>query len=1008
MRTDLRHLTIRHKSGLRCYRPEIEFLEERVALSATAETPLLSVQATSASMPGISGGFALFPSDFFDSVRHGVLVTATQIITASDTIPRFAAQPTITNLSGGDWSDPSIWSLARVPTSSDRVVIAPQTVVTYSAFSSDRLDALEISGSLVFSTTSNTRLTAANLTVMPEGTLQVGTEASPVSPQVRAEIVIADQPLDLALDPRQFSTGLIGLGTVTIHGAVLSQTWSRLAAEPRAGDTSLLVTGDLSGWRPGDTLVLPDTRQVRTSDADRFLADELAPEWEEVTIERIETDRVFLNRALEFDHLGARNASGAVELLPHVASLNRNVILRSENPAGTRGHTFFTSRAAVDIRYARFQNLGRTDAFRPLDSTKFDAAGAVTHLGTNQVGRYAVHLHHLLGPENPTNTGYQFKFVGNTVERSRKWAVAVHDTSFGLLKSNVVYDAQGAGFVTEDGSEINNLFHSNITIRIQGTHVDGKAGTLENDYGRGGSGFWFRRAGNQVVGNVAADSTYAGFVIDGYSDLDPVRLPRFRGADKFVPGQGWLVGTSPSGLFVRNEAYGMSEHGLWMAFPRGDDLIDTASSMTIYGLRLWNIHHAAVAAYHTSAVNFNQLLILGDSFANNRNDTGPYGMDLKAYENRRLAIRNARIEGVYFGIYAPKNDASEAGIERPTVIEDTSLKNYINLLVSPAASNRPGNGNALVVRNVKFELTPNLATGPAPPAAVLPAANIYMFAATEYADLTQRSIVRVYNYNQAPGDDFQVFYREQSPTFVMPQTDPSLLSERAEGLIGSPVVGMTNQWNWQAYGIATAGGLLPAEARQREAINGLVAPIQDISSMTPRVVIVTPWAGAQVEGNQPVRVRYNVNGDLPAGASIYFSVDGGLPFNTLYDGGIYNLSAGLHILRAYIGDANGQSLPGTWGAVRFFTVHLPAADSSPDETAGSGGLVAAPQLAAVASALAVSSDADAEFAGGSTSLNLNVRGAPSNRTLVLNVGVARKTGIVLTIGPYFASAAPLS
>ena len=119
-------------------------------------------------------------------------------------------------------------------------------------------------------------------------------------------------------------------------------------------------------------------------------------------------------------------------------------IVRSENPLGTRGHTFYTARAAVDLEYVRFQDLGRTDALRELDNSTFNPAGQVTHVGTNQVGRYAVHLHHLMGPENPTNTGYQFKFIGNTVSGAKKWAVAVHDTSFGLLDQNVVYDAQGA------------------------------------------------------------------------------------------------------------------------------------------------------------------------------------------------------------------------------------------------------------------------------------------------------------------------------------------------------------------------------------------------------------------------------------------------------------------------------------------------------------------------------------------------------------------------------------
>ena len=277
-----------------------------------------------------------------------------------------------------------------------------------------------------------------------------------------------------------------------------------------------------------------------------------------------------------------------------------------------REGTLSTPPARVDIEYARFQDLGRTDAFRDVNSTTFDTAGNVTHLGTNQIGRYAVHFHHMMGPENPTNTGYQFKFVGNTIDGSLKWAVATHDTSFGLLENNVVYEAQGAGFVTEDGSEIGNVFRNNITIRIQGTRTDGKEGTLDGDYGRGGVGFWFRRAGNQVIGNVAADSTYAGFVIDGYYNWDPVTLPKFRGADKHEPGEGIVTKLNPGGLFGNNEAYGKAYYGLWLAYPLGDNLATEYSDLTIYNLRIWNVGLAGVRAYHTNRVTFDQLLILFD------------------------------------------------------------------------------------------------------------------------------------------------------------------------------------------------------------------------------------------------------------------------------------------------------------------------------------------------------------------------------------------------------------
>lgn len=863
------------------------------------------------------------------STMEGVTITPTAIITAADTVPRFVTQPTAISVRSGDWSDPTVWSSGKVPGAGDQVSIADGNVITYSAISNARIYAIEISGSLIFSTSVSTRLTVGTMTVMPEGTLQIGTAANPVPNQITAEIVIADQPLNLTLDPRQYGNGLLVYGKIDIHGAASNVTWSRLATELHAGDTNFLVSGAAPTWRPGDTLLFPDSRQVLTTEADEFIGGQVPEQWEQVVVDYVQGNRVYLKSALQFDHLGARNSDGVLELLPHVAVLNRNVIIRSENPDGVRGHTFYSGRASVDIEYARFQDLGRTTAFADLDSTTVDASGVVTHLGTNQIGRYAVHFHHLMGLENPTNTGYQFKFIGNTVDGAKKWAVATHDSSFGLLEDNVIYDAEGAGFVTEDGSETGNMFRDNITIRIQGTHEDGKEGNTATDYARGGSGFWFRRAGNFVLGNVAADSTYAGFVIDGYFDLSSVVVPAARGVDKHEPGQGITMTNNAGGLFLNNEAYGMSRYGLWMSYPMGNNLTNSWNSLTISNMRIWNVYQSGVVAYHTDRVLFNKLLILGDLNAQNRNDSGTNGMDLKLYENRNMVIRNSRIEGVRFGILAPRNDASQAGAEHPTIIENTNLKAYINIVVSPAVGNRPSNGSSLTVNNVKFTMLTKLPVGPTPVASLLPPANIYMQYTTTDADLTQPSIVRVYNYNQVPGVNFQVFYREQANGFIMPQTDPALLTGRDDGMIGSPVAGLSNLGNWNTYGIAIAGGLLPVGASaSRSEINGIVAPIQTPSTAA-KVVLVTPWDGAPLNDNNPVRIRYNVVGALPKGATVYFSLDGGPPTTEYQDGGIYGLARGDHTLRVFIGDASGREIAGTTGVTRTFFVNVPAAPVIP-------------------------------------------------------------------------------
>src|SRR5262249_13871616 len=155
------------------------------------------------------------------------------------------------------------------------------------------------------------------------------------------------------------------------------------AAEPRAGDTTLTLEAPVSGWRPGDRLVLPDTHQLLETERS-YAADGYSPQWELPTIAAVSADgrTITLAAPLQFDHLGSRDPDGRVEFLPHVGDLSRNVVLRSENPLGVRGHVAFLDGADVDVRYAQFTGLGRTRV-GGTDDTVVDDSGAVTHLGTN-------------------------------------------------------------------------------------------------------------------------------------------------------------------------------------------------------------------------------------------------------------------------------------------------------------------------------------------------------------------------------------------------------------------------------------------------------------------------------------------------------------------------------------------------------------------------------------------------------------------------------------------------
>ena len=54
-------------------------------------------------------------------------------------------------------------------------------------------------------------------------------------------------------------------GKITMHGAPKTPTFVRAGQEPQAGDNALMLEQTITGWRSGDRLILPDTRQLRSN-----------------------------------------------------------------------------------------------------------------------------------------------------------------------------------------------------------------------------------------------------------------------------------------------------------------------------------------------------------------------------------------------------------------------------------------------------------------------------------------------------------------------------------------------------------------------------------------------------------------------------------------------------------------------------------------------------------------------------------------------------------------------
>lgn len=695
------------------------------------------------------------------------------IVTPYDNIPNFGANPTIVSAASGNWSSASTWSTGVVPAANDIVSIAGGTTVTYDVTmaSANAIKSLVIQagGKLIFRTDISTTLYVSNLLVLQNGELDVGTEAQPVSAAVTASIVIANKPLDTSTDPAQYGNSLIGLGKVSMVGAAKPATFIRLATEPKAGQTTLTLSQPATGWRVGDRVILPDTRQLFGTDLGSGYVSQL----ETLNIAAISADglTITLSAALKYDHLGAHDVNGGLTFLPHVVNLTRNVVVRSESATGNRGSVMFTYRADVDIQYVQFSGLGRTKNGAVNDTT-FDANGNVTNVGSNQEDRNPVQFRHLFGPATPQADGYQYTFVGNSVfcpisPMPFAWGVNINDSDYGLIKDNVIYNWAGAGLITKTGSEVYNMIDHNIVVFTTGdsTRIDVNA--------TAGSGYWFAGPNNYVRNNVATDINASGPNVYSYGFnvfayfRGTLNVPIQQGADLSIAGQSKPMDMNATPLldFSNDETYGASLGGLstWWLGTYYETVKGNAG--TIKNFHVWNHSVFGYFPYESNNLVVDGFVARGDVNALTNPNENVKGIYFGDYMTLNAVVTNADIQGMWLGVETTTNmgHASYGHITGSTwTIQNSYLANEIDIYIPLIQSTNGGVGLAprtIYINNVTFGHTALVDTS----GWIDIQMDDFMHYDPSYYNTTAADLVYVYNYDGNAADNFQVFYSDKAP-----------------------------------------------------------------------------------------------------------------------------------------------------------------------------------------------------------------------------------------------------
>ncbi|WP_440989326.1 G8 domain-containing protein [Haloarchaeobius baliensis] len=395
----------------------------------------------------------------------------------------------------GRWDDPGTWG-GSVPDDFARAQIPDDVTVTLSGASTGRLKTLRVDGALAFDPREDSHLRVETLVTTPESVLQIGREGRPVGRRGQARVTFADLgPIDEDWDPERLSTGLLALGEVRVHGAEKT-TWTELASHPTSGATTLELDGAPTNWDEGDRLVVPGMNPGANED-------------EELFVTGIDGSRVSVDRRLDFDHVPP-----ADDLPSYVLNLDRTIRFESESQdVPRRGHVMFMSQA-VEVRYAAFEGLGRTD--KSYAFTDPQHGNPPEDVPPNPRARYALHFH-----ETGIDTDTAQTVEGVAVDGSPGWGVVNHH-SYVDVTDSVTHDVFGAGFVAEAGNE-RGSFVGNFALRSEGSgdlpdsrdfdssrdeHDPGDV----DDFGHGGHGFWFQGPALTVEENVAAGHRHHGFV----------------------------------------------------------------------------------------------------------------------------------------------------------------------------------------------------------------------------------------------------------------------------------------------------------------------------------------------------------------------------------------------------------------------------------------------------------------------------------------------------------------
>jgi len=534
---------------------------------------------------------------------------------------------------------------------------------------------VRVDGLLRFAPDTNTSLTLETLVVEHHGTLEIGTVREPVTARAVLTFQHRGGPIDHIYDPFELSRGLVATGRVEMHGEPRT-SWVSVSEIPQVDTLWLTLDRAPIGWAPGDTVVLTSSRYGEDETFQILSVDGAS----------VRIDRPIKN-ARQFP-VDPRTGSAYEGLSLHVGNLSRNVVVRTHpDYAGQpklQGHVMLMHRGGHSIKYAAFENLGRT-SIDPVTDPLVGAGGVrdpslcpPAIQSENIRGRYAVHFH----MASPTSEQSIVEGSVLVVGRGSRLKIGyINHSSNVVFKDNVGVNIDGSTYFTEEGDELG-AFINNLAIYSVGSKLEHdeqpRDVSLKNhcpevferrrlDVGHRGHGFWIHGGGVAVTGNVAAEHDASGFII--WTRALDYRLKntfRVQFPVALLPGGGqWVLPARPMlpiamvpFAFQNNTSYVQAhgDNGGKAAFEvnyhsiRQAQEFPNAPKNVFSGSLGWNSRNGLLTTY-SGWIRFDRIrLIKGDLSGPLANRGLSMGMNLATQGGNHNAVSNVAVDGFTTGV----------------------------------------------------------------------------------------------------------------------------------------------------------------------------------------------------------------------------------------------------------------------------------------------------------------------------------------------------------------------